>query len=359
MTEKHDVNDTLRTDGPDAVRERHDRAQKYQNDKAPRPHGGDQRLDHGPNCASAAAESDADETSQANSGLHVTTDDFDGALLPELSEIALADKFVERYQNHLRFVEEKWNRWFRWTGNKWEDRETLYAFDLARALCRDEGIQCMLAQQARPAMAVTTAKTVAAVERLARADRRIAATIDLWDADPWLLNTPDGVVDLRTGKMRPARPEDYMTKMTAVSPSGDCPTWLAFLERVTGGDRELVEFLQRTYGYALTGSTDEQVLFFLYGTGANGKSVLINTISGILADYHTTAPIETFTATPLGAPPDRSRRPARRACRHRRQRPRVVSAGPSRRSRRSPAATRSARGSCGKTSSSLRPRSSS
>ena len=145
--------------------------------------------------------------------------------------------------------------------------------------------------------ALASAKTVAAVERLAKADRRLAATIAQWDADQWLLNTPGGAVDLRTGKMRPAQIYDYATKITAVGPGGDCPTWRLFLRRITGNDDELIAFLRRMCGYALTGVTSEHALFFLYGTGANGKSVFINTVAGIIADYHKTAPIETFVAS--------------------------------------------------------------
>ena len=94
-----------------------------------------------------------------------------------------------------------------------------------------------------------------------------------WDSHPWLLNTPAGVIDLRTGELRPHQREDYFTKITAVAPGEKCPQWLAFLKRVTDGDRKLEAFLQRMAGYALTGSTRDEALFFLYGTGANGKAV--------------------------------------------------------------------------------------
>ena len=73
-------------------------------------------------------------------------------------------------------------------------------------------------------------------------------------------------------------------------------TWLRFLHRVTGGDSELIAFLQRMAGYALTGVTSAQALFFLYGTGANGKSVFTETLAGVMGGYQATAPIETFTA---------------------------------------------------------------
>jgi putative DNA primase/helicase len=97
--------------------------------------------------------------------------------------------------------------------------------------------------------------------------------------------------------MRSARPEDYCTKITAVAPGGECPLWQTFLYRITGGNQSLVEFLQIILGYSLTGITHEHALFFLYGTGANGKSVFQSTVASILADYHTTAAIETFTAS--------------------------------------------------------------
>ena len=75
------------------------------------------------------------------------------------------------------------------------------------------------------------------------------------------------------------------------------PTLPPFLDEITDGDTELQSFLQRVFGYSLTGSTREHALFFGYGTGRNGKSVLIDTVSGIANDYHIVAPIETFTAS--------------------------------------------------------------
>jgi putative DNA primase/helicase len=96
---------------------------------------------------------------------------------------------------------------------------------------------------------------------------------------------PGGVVELRTGASRPACREDYCTKTTAVAPGADCPRWRAFLARITDGDRELEAFLQRICGYALTGVTQEEAMFFAHGTGANGKSKFLGAISGALGDY--------------------------------------------------------------------------
>jgi putative DNA primase/helicase len=81
-----------------------------------------------------------------------------------------------------------------------------------------------------------------------------------------------------------------------VGPGGDCTRWRAFLSRVTAGNGELAAFIQRMLGYSLTGLTQDHAVFFCHGGGANGKTVLLSTVAGILGDYHTTAPIETFTA---------------------------------------------------------------
>jgi len=209
------------------------------------------------------------------------------------SDDALALKFSQRYGDDLRYTN-MWGYWSVWNGSYWERDDTRHVFDIARQVCREASSSCGDEKLARQ---IAGASTVAAVERLARADRRHAATVDQWDADPWLLNTLGGIVDLRTGALRSATREAYCTKITAVAPDEECPLWKAFLSRITDRNNDLQEFLQRMCGYALTGITREHAFFFPYGTGANGKSVFINTISGAMGDYAKTAPIETFTAS--------------------------------------------------------------
>lgn len=212
---------------------------------------------------------------------------------PAFSDEALALRFAELHQDDLRYVA-AWARWLRWSGTHWQYDDTLLAYDLVRNVCRQAAGEC---DNQKKAATLASAKTVAAVERLARSDRRLAATAEQWDAEGWLLNTPAGTLDLRSATLRPHEPTDFITRLAAAAPSGSCPIWLAFIDRVTAGDIELQAFMQRMLGYALTGDTSAHALFFLYGTGANGKSVTVDTIAGILNDYHRTAPIETFTAS--------------------------------------------------------------
>ena len=217
----------------------------------------------------------------------------DGVLPIGFTEDALAAEFSEQHGEDWRHVA-VWGAWLTWTGTRWEREGTLRAFDLARRVCRAAANR---ANNAKVRTKLSQASTVAAVERLARADRRHATSAEVWDRDPWLLNTPAGIVDLRSGALAPHDRSLCMTKITSAAPRGDCPAWLAFLGQVTGGDAELQAYLRRVVGYALTGVTTGHALFFLYGTGANGKSVFLNTLTALLGDYATVAPMDMFMAT--------------------------------------------------------------
>jgi putative DNA primase/helicase len=209
------------------------------------------------------------------------------------SEDALALSFTKRYRHDWRYVA-AWGKWLMWDGQRWRTEDTLGATDLVRNVCRHAALK---AASPKTAVKLAAASTMSGVERLARSDRRHAGTADEWDADIWLLNTPGGVVDLRTGRMRAHERTDRMTKVSTAVPKGTCPTWRGFLSDVTGGDAELIDYLQRMVGYCLTGVTSEHALFFLYGTGANGKSVFVTTIATILGDYAANAPMDTFMET--------------------------------------------------------------
>lgn len=213
------------------------------------------------------------------------------------AEDTLALQFADAHEDKLRYIA-KLGRWQAWNGSVWLPDDTLAVFDRVREMVRVEAeLANKGSNKGTAGKKLLDAKVIASVERLARSDRRLAATIDQWDADPWRLNTPGSVIDLRTGTSRDAEALDYLTKCTAVSPRGPLHLWPAFIDRITGGDTELASFIQRMAGYVLTGVTIEHALFFLYGTGANGKSVLLNTVAGILGDYATAAPVELFLAS--------------------------------------------------------------
>jgi putative DNA primase/helicase len=133
---------------------------------------------------------------------------------------------------------------------------------------------------------------IKAMIALAASEEDVAVQADIWDRDPFLLNVQNGTVDLASrGWLRRHAPEDHITQRAGTwAPDQyrtppQCPTWLAFLDRIFGGRAALIEFVQRAFGYSLTGSTEEQVMFFLYGMGANGKSTLLRVLLELLRDY--------------------------------------------------------------------------
>ena len=200
------------------------------------------------------------------------------------TEDDLALTFAKHNVN-LRYVG-FWSRWMQWNGVVWEEDSTLCVFDLIRRHLR---------AHAPPTKLYRKANTVAAIERLAKSDRRYAATPEQWDADDHLLNTPAGIVDLRSGALRRSDPLRFMKKVTKVGAVGLAPRWQQFLLEVTDRDVDFQHFLQRVIGYAATGFTHEHALFFLYGTGSNGKGVFLNTIQSVMGDYAMVASMETFT----------------------------------------------------------------
>jgi len=206
----------------------------------------------------------------------------------ELSEDALAEVFAHRHADDMRFDHHA-GRWFKFDGQRWRRDEKAVAFHFARVIGRTASGGKK--QECRASVA-------AAVERFAKSEPRLAVTSEVWDTDPLLLNTPGGTVDLRTGKLRAANPADMITKSTACVPAAGTPTlWLAFLNQASGGDPELVRFMQQWCGYCLTGLTVEHALLFVHGDGGTGKTVAVRTISKVLKEYAVTAGMDTFTAS--------------------------------------------------------------
>jgi putative DNA primase/helicase len=133
---------------------------------------------------------------------------------------------------------------------------------------------------------------------MARSEPGIPILPEELDRDTWLLNCPNGTLELKTGKLRDHRREDYITKLcpTPFDPAATCPTWEQFLDRVFAG-AGVIDYTQRVLGHCLTGDTREQALWIFWGSGSNGKSVLINTVLEVLGeDYAIKAARDLFLA---------------------------------------------------------------
>jgi len=223
---------------------------------------------------------------------------------PNLSEQWVATEFAVRHVDSLRFVA-PWKKWLMWNGKFWEDDDKRQAHDLADQICIEYARTA-----GKRALSVASAGFRTAVLSIASDRQQLAASTDYWDRDPMLLNTPDGVVNLKTGVMRNAKPNDYMRMMTKVGPrvtrndGENCPRWLDFLNQIMNGDETLVKYLQLVCGYALTGLVQEHQMWFGYGSGNNGKGVFVEVVSTLMGDYHINTPISTFTVQQFDAHPE-------------------------------------------------------
>ena len=207
----------------------------------------------------------------------------------QLTQDDAARLFAVQVRGHLLFDHTK-EEWFEWTGVYWREDDTCLAYEAVRRMMRS------LTEPLNKRKGLRATNFASGVEKFARGDPALATTALGWNPDQMLLGTPGGTVDLRTGELRPARAEERITKQTLCAPAdeADCPHWIAFLEEATGGDKELIRFLQQWAGYSLTGEIKEQALIFIYGPGGNGKSVFINVLTKLMGTYAAAAPMDTF-----------------------------------------------------------------
>jgi putative DNA primase/helicase len=215
-------------------------------------------------------------------------------LPPDFSDDRLALDFVKAHGDGYR-----WSPGMGWMAagpTIWARDDSLTRYDMARRICR---AAAACAAKAEEQKRLTSAKTVSAVLSLAQSDQRIVVPATAWDGDPVLLNTPRGIVDLSTGLLRPRRSDDYVTQAARVTPDfdGSAEVFDSFMQDVFGGDHELVDFMQLALGYCITGNRREQVLFFWHGSGANGKSTLLDLVQWLLDTYALKLPAAALMAS--------------------------------------------------------------
>jgi putative DNA primase/helicase len=221
----------------------------------------------------------------------------------QYSDSTNADKLAEYYKDEIRY-NVFWKKWLVWNGRYW-------ATDEGEVLIHSRGLESIrqlhreAANAADPAKYIEIEKFAIQCESMPRRKACIEAASKIeriqigcegLDCDEFLLNVENGTVDLATGEFREHRQADFITKIARVNydPDADCPTWKQFLREIMNYNTELINFLQTAAGWGITGNTSEQVMFILFGSGANGKSTFLNTVMSILGDYGTTTPTETF-----------------------------------------------------------------
>jgi putative DNA primase/helicase len=184
-------------------------------------------------------------------------------------------------------------KWMNWTGMRWEIDETDRALD--RMMTFTHRMRMLDPQNRRALGQLGFNKSSLEV---CAADRAMARRGADFNQDALLIGTPTGYVDLRSGTHHPPDPTKMISMTTGVSPtdSAHCPKWLDFLTWACDDDDELVRYLQKFFGYCLSGLMNEEIMTFIYGPGGNGKGVMLSTIGRVMGEYYLSTPATTFMA---------------------------------------------------------------
>jgi len=222
--------------------------------------------------------------------------------LPHFTDVGNAKRLVQYFGQLLRYCHPS-RTWYVFWDTHWGPDRTGEVERLAKVTIEriyDEEVLQVSEEYAK--LVLTHAYRSEAFGRiramiaLAASEPGIPVLPEDFDRDPFLFNVLNGTLDLRTGTLRAACPEDLLTKLVPVryDPMATCPRWDAFLDQIMAGNQALIAYLQRAVGYALTGDTREQVLFLLYGTGANGKSTFLEVLRSLFSAYAAQADFATF-----------------------------------------------------------------
>ena len=210
-----------------------------------------------------------------------------------LTDLGNAERLVQQYGGIIRYCYER-KKWLVWTGKAWSWDTGAKITALAKATVRSiyHEVAAEADEKRRKALlahavASENEARIRAMINLAQSERGIPTTINDLDTNPMLFNVQNGTINLKTGELLPHRKEDLITVTVPIEydPQAEPSVWLWFLDEVTNYNLELQRYLQKAIGYSLTGDTSEQILFFLYGLGNNGKSTFLTTIRRMLDGY--------------------------------------------------------------------------
>jgi putative DNA primase/helicase len=224
-----------------------------------------------------------------------------------LSETGAAELMAARLAGDWHYVPER-DKWIRWNGKHWEfDPGAVQLAGLSKLVAREFLAEARWALENNDPRAENLTRFATAAQRrntrkntidLLKSEPGIPIRFSEFGKDPFLLNCQNGTLDLRLGVLREHRREDKITRILPWVFDADaaCPRWDRFLIEVLP-DAETIAFAQRLVGYCLTGDISEHVVIFLFGRGANGKSVFLNTLLALLGEYATQAPTSMLIAS--------------------------------------------------------------
>ena len=218
-----------------------------------------------------------------------------------LSDLGNAQRLWRLHGADVRWIK-AWDAYYLFDGRLWREDNTEQLRRWAEDVVRDLHRAAVVAptQAARESLAAWALRSESvgrlyAMVELLKGQPGVAIEPNQFDADPWILSCPNGVLELRTFALRPHRREDFLTKITAApyDPAARSDVWERFL-REDVADADTITTLQRFAGYSLTGDVQHDKFLFIYGPGGSGKSTLLEALKRTLGDYAGTAQFETF-----------------------------------------------------------------
>ena len=221
-----------------------------------------------------------------------------GREIPDLlryphTDLGNAERLVAMFGHNIRYCPPM-KKWLVWNGRQWKVDGDGGINRKAKATVREFGAQAAdIGDKEEREKAEGFAKcsesagSIRAMLECARYEQGISISTAELDTNPWLLNCPNGTVDLETGELREHRQEDLITKMCPIEYdfSAECPRFPKFLRRIFDDNEEVMSFIQRAFGYALTGVVSEKAVFCFLFYGNNGKTTLLEVIRYVLGEY--------------------------------------------------------------------------
>lgn len=217
-----------------------------------------------------------------------------------LTDLGNARLTATRYAHRLRYIPDA-GRWAEWTGTRWE-----WAPDNAPAtqavIETIEEIPADNDQLVKHRLKSMGARSISNAVALVKVEPGLRIDAEHFDARPHELNTPGGIVNLKTGETTPNDPTRYHSMTTSHAPAEGAPKWVEFVDWTMGSNHAMVRYLQQLVGVSLIGETLEPILPFLHGKGANGKSVFLETVRSVLGDYAIQSPNDLLLTGPKQHP---------------------------------------------------------
>lgn len=227
----------------------------------------------------------------------------------DMTDTGNARRFFDKFGSIVRYSYNR-KKWYYWDGKMWRLDYDGEIKKLADIICEDikreayqEEDEKTQADLLKWANKTASSSGKEAMIKECQHLEIVPASPDDFDAYPDYLNCQNGIVNLRNGELIPHDSNFMMSKIchTDYDQSGKPPVmWLSFLDDITKGNKELQDYIQKSVGYSLTGSTEEQCAYFLYGIGNNGKSTFLDTISDMLGGYASNSQPETIMMKKFG-----------------------------------------------------------